>query len=139
MIEKAHDGRGRALPIGNPGSVLGKAKNEREPMPEETKSSSVCICPCRLALAIGIGWALCVLGMGIATVYTKTYAHEMVELIGSIYYGYHPGSWSAAFIGMAWAFADGFVGTLIFAGLYWLLGRCAGGKCCRKSPCEPKA
>jgi len=78
----------------------------------------------RLALAIGIIWSVCVWAMGVTTVYTSCYARKMVEVLGSIYWGYEPGSWTGAFIGLAWAFADGFVGTLVIVGVYRLLSRC---------------
>ncbi|MHC4717028.1 MAG: hypothetical protein ACYS5V_08675, partial [Planctomycetota bacterium] len=54
------------------------------------------ICACCLALVIAVVWGVCVWGMGMATIYTETYAREMVEVLGSIYYGYRPGSWAGA-------------------------------------------
>ncbi|MHC4716834.1 MAG: hypothetical protein ACYS5V_07690, partial [Planctomycetota bacterium] len=68
------------------------------------------------------------------TIYTETYAREMVEVLGSIYYGYRPGSWAGAFVGLAWGVGDGFIGTLIIVSLYNLL---AG--CCRRRGCRPAA
>jgi len=77
----------------------------------------------RLSLAVGVVWGLCMLLMGIAGAYTETYAHRMIEVMGSIYYGYCPG-WAGAFIGLAWGFADAFIGTLIILALYRLLTCC---------------
>ncbi len=66
-----------------------------------------------LALAFGIVWGLALLALGIVTIYTDEYAHKIVELFGNIYYGFGPGWWGGAFIGLTWGFADAFVGTLI--------------------------
>lgn len=78
-----------------------------------------------LAAALGIVWGLAMLGCGIAAIYTS-YADKMVEVFGSVYYGYGP-TWGGAFLGLAWGFADAFVGTLVIMGLYCLLARCCSG------------
>jgi len=79
---------------------------------------------CSMAVVVAAVWGLCVWGMGVATVYTKTYGWDFVNVLGSIYYGYGPGSWAKAWIGLAWGVGDGFIGTLIIVGLYNLLNRC---------------
>ena len=80
---------------------------------------------CRVALAIAIVWAPALLIMAVVTSYTAEYGHKLVEVIGSVYYGYGPG-WGPGLIGMAWGFADAFIGILIIVWIYHLLGR--GGK-----------
>jgi hypothetical protein len=85
---------------------------------------------CRIALAIAIVWAPAVLILGVATGYTATYGHKLVEVVGSVYYGYGPG-WGPALVGMAWGFVDAFIGVLIIAWIYNLLGR--RGKGCRST------
>ena len=92
------------------------------------------LCVCCLAAAVGLVWGLSALGMGVVTIYTETYAHKMVEVLGSIYPGYEPGSWAGAFIGLAWAFGDGFIGTWIIVGVYRLFSGC----CRRFGICRPK-
>jgi len=80
---------------------------------------------CRIALAIAIVLAPALLIMAVVTSYTAEYGHKLVEVIGSVYYGYGPG-WGPGLVGMAWGFADAFIGTLIIVWIYNLLGR--GGK-----------
>ena len=81
------------------------------------------ICAVSLALVVAVVWGACVWAMGVATIYTDTYAREMVKVLGSIYYGYAPGHWAGAFIGLGWALADGFVGTFLIVSLYNLVTR----------------
>ncbi len=78
-----------------------------------------------LALTLGIVWGAAMLIMGIVTAHTDQYGHDFVKVFGSIYYGYGPGH-GAAFIGLAWGFADAFIGTLIILWLYRLICKC----CC---------
>jgi hypothetical protein len=94
---------------------------ERWIMEDIKKSAGVRALP--LAGAMGIVWGLSVLGMGIATMYTTTYAHKIVDLLANMYYGYGP-TWRGAFLGLAWGFGDAFFGTLIILGVYRLLACC---------------
>ncbi len=90
------------------------------------------LCACCLGVVVGIVWGLGLLLLGIATVYTETYGHKMVDVLGSIYYGYSPGTWAGALLGLVWGFADGFVATFIIIALYNVLIRCCRGCCmCR--------
>ncbi|HUX16450.1 MAG TPA: hypothetical protein VMW52_08240 [Phycisphaerae bacterium] len=82
---------------------------------------------CRVALAVAIVWAPALLIMAVVADHTAAYGHKLVEVIGSVYWGYGPG-WGPGLIGMAWGFADAFIGTLIIVWIYHLLGR--GGKAC---------
>ena len=93
---------------------------------------------CRIALAIAIVWAPAVLILGVATGYTATYGHKLVEVVGSVYYGYGPG-WGPALVGMAWGFADAFIGVLIIAWIYNLLGRRGKGCCSNDRPAGTQA
>ena len=107
-------------------------------MNESSESPCGRLCACRLALAVGIIWGLGCALLGGITVFTGSYAHEAVEVLGSIYYGMTPGSWVGALLGLAWGFADGFIGTLLVVGLYNLLG-CGGKCCCQTKTCPPSA
>ena len=80
----------------------------------------------RIALAIAIVWGLGCFGVGIATIYSSTYGHQVVEVMGSVYPGYEAAPWSGAVRGLLWGLVDGFIGTLIIVGIYNAL---AGGKC----------
>jgi len=101
------------------------------------------LCACRLALAVGIVWGVGAFLLGAITTCTESYGHKAVEVLGSIYCGYRPGSWSGAFFGLLWGFVDAFIATAVIVGLYALLNR-AGGCCCRKedagsADAEPQA
>ncbi len=74
----------------------------------------------RLALTLGIVWGISVLLLGIVTMHTNWYAHEAVEVLRNVYYGYGS-SWEGAAIGLAWGFGDAFFGTLIVTVVYNVL------------------
>ena len=89
------------------------------------------LCPCCLGFVVGVVWGLGLLLLGIVTCYTETYGHEIVRLVGNVYWGYQPGSVGAAFYGLLWGFVDGFIGTAIIAALYNLgVSRFANKYCC---------
>ena len=96
-------------------------------MAEEATGRSGGVRPCHVALAIAIVWAPALLILAVVTEHTVEYGHKLVEVIGSVYWGYGSG-WTPGLIGMGWGFADAFIGTLIIVGIYNLLGR--GGKAC---------
>ncbi|MEE9211449.1 MAG: hypothetical protein V3U29_02225 [Phycisphaeraceae bacterium] len=96
----------------------------------ETNNTKTRLCACRLALVVGIVWGLACGVLGVITIFTVTYGHQMVEVLGSIYWGYRPDSWVGALWGLAWGFVEGFIGTLIIVGLYNGLGRCWSRCCC---------
>ena len=101
-------------------------------MAAEAAERSVGVRPCRVALAIAIVWAPALLILAVVTDHTVEYGHKLVEVIGSVYYGYGPG-WGPGAVGMAWGFADAFIGTVIIVVIYNLLSR--GGKaCCSAGP-----
>jgi len=96
-------------------------------MTAEAAERSGGVRPCRVALAIAIVWAPALLILAVVTDHTAEYGHKLVEVIGSVYWGYGPG-WGPGLVGMAWGFADAFIGTLIIVWVYHLFGR--GGKAC---------
>ncbi len=106
-------------------------------MAAEAAERSSGVRPCRIALAIAIVWAPALLIMAVITDHTVEYGHKLVEVIGSVYYGYGPG-WGPGLIGMAWGFADAFIGTVIIVCIYNRLSR--GGKaCCSAGQCAEGA
>jgi len=96
-------------------------------MAAEAAERSVGVRPCRVALAIAIVWAPALLILAVVTDHTVEYGHKLVEVIGNVYWGYGPG-WGPGLIGMAWGFADAFIGTVIIVWIYNHLSR--GGKAC---------
>ena len=86
---------------------------------------------CRVALAVAIVWAPALLFLAYVTDHTAEYGHKLVEVIGSVYWGYGPG-WGPGLVGAAWGFADAFIGTLIIVWIYNLLARC-GKSCCSRA------
>jgi hypothetical protein len=91
-------------------------------------------CACRLAVAIGFVWALGVLLLGVVTMFTDSYGHEMVKVIGSVYWGYEPGSFIGALAGGVFGFVDAFIGTLLVLLVYKAL---MGGCCCCAKKDQP--
>ena len=81
--------------------------------------------PCRtafrLALTLGIVWGGAMLVTAAVAGYTAEYAHEMVKVFASIYFGYGP-CWAGAFLGLGWGFLDVFIATLITVAIYNVLG-----------------
>ncbi|MHC4416544.1 MAG: bacteriophage holin [Planctomycetota bacterium] len=76
-------------------------------------------------LACGLIWGL---GLFVLTWWMIAFDGQTGEatIIGRVYRGYTI-STAGSFIGLAWAFADGLIGGVIFAWLYNLLvGRLAG-------------
>ncbi|MCE5327661.1 MAG: hypothetical protein LLG01_14745 [Planctomycetaceae bacterium] len=75
----------------------------------------------RLALAFGIVWGGAMFLTGVVATYTQWYAHEMVRVFASVYYGFGA-SWPGAFLGLMWGFLDAFIGTLVIVAIYNVLG-----------------
>jgi len=84
--------------------------------------------PCWIALAIAIVWVPALLILAVVADHTAEYGHKLVEVIGSVYWGYGPG-WGSGLVGAAWGFADAFIGTVIVVWIYNLLSR-GGTRCC---------
>jgi len=68
------------------------------------------------AFAGGILWGLAIF---LLTYWFLIFGHsgKVLALFGAVYLGYSV-TWYGAFIGLAWAFVDGFIGCAIFAWLY---------------------
>jgi len=67
-------------------------------------------------LAAGLLWALAVAGLTLLATYAG-YGVELVELMGTIYWGVEP-TWMGALIALPWAFVDGFIGGFLLAWIY---------------------
>jgi ABC-type nitrate/sulfonate/bicarbonate transport system permease component len=72
-----------------------------------------------LAFTIAVLWAVAVLFVGVANIIRPAYGTIFLQLVASIYPGYHAtGSLRDLIVGTAYAFLDGFFGGLVFAWLY---------------------
>ncbi len=77
-----------------------------------------------LALACGILWGACVLLMGVANLICGGYGVHFLELLASIYPGYHAArSVLQVVIVTVYAVADGLIGGAVFAWLYNLMAK----------------
>ena len=78
--------------------------------------------PLALALAGGILWAGGILFFSVLAQFC-TYAEDVVQLVAKFYIGFES-TLAGTLIGMAWGFADAFIGLYILAWLYnFLLGK----------------
>jgi hypothetical protein len=72
-----------------------------------------------LALTVGILWALAVLLVGAANLIWSGYGGAFLQLIASIYPGYHAaGCPGDLIVGTLYALVDGTIGGLVFGWLY---------------------
>ena len=72
-----------------------------------------------LALASGILWGLAMLVMGLANLVWGSYGQQFLQLMASVYPGYHATrSIAEVVVGTLYGFVDGLVGGAIFAWLY---------------------
>ncbi|MCH7695767.1 MAG: hypothetical protein IIB73_05645 [Proteobacteria bacterium] len=72
-----------------------------------------------LALSAAIIWGFALLIVGITNIIVPGYAVDFLEVIGSIYPGYHPGTGIySAIIGSLYGVLDAGIGAAIFAWLY---------------------
>lgn len=97
-------------------------------MDDTTHCHCAKLCACRLGAAAGIVWGLGLLMVGIVSIY-GSYGRGFIEVMGSVYWGYVPGTWLGALIGLGYGLVDGFIATVLVAGLYNLMLGCGG--CCR--------
>jgi len=68
-----------------------------------------------LARAVGVLWAGAVLGLGLTA--RRGWGDEWRDLLADVYVGYDSTD-RGLLVGALWAFADGFVGAYLLAGLY---------------------
>ena len=72
-----------------------------------------------LAIASAILWGLAILIVGIANMMFPGYGFNFLEVVGSIYPGYQPGTgFLSVIIGSLYAVVDAGIGAAIFAWLY---------------------
>jgi hypothetical protein len=72
-----------------------------------------------LAFGAAITWGLLVLFVGIINLVSPPYGTAFLELISSVYPGYHPvATLGSVVVGTLYAIVDGAIGGAIFALLY---------------------
>ncbi len=72
-----------------------------------------------LALASGILWGLAMLGMGLANLIWANYGQQFLQIMASVYPGYHATrSIAQVIVGTLYGAADGLIGGAVFAWLY---------------------
>lgn len=72
-----------------------------------------------LALASGILWGVAMLGMGLANLIWSSYGQQFLQLMASVYPGYHATrSIAEVIVGTLYGFVDGLIGGAVFAWLY---------------------
>jgi hypothetical protein len=72
-----------------------------------------------LALASAIVWGLCMLFMGLANLIWGGYGQQFLQLMASVYPGYHAlRSFSDVIVGTLYGAVDGLVGGAVCAWLY---------------------
>jgi hypothetical protein len=77
-----------------------------------------------LAVSLAILWGLGVFLVGLANLTWPGYAATFLNLLASVYPGYHAaGSFGDLIVGTLYAVLDGFLGGLIFGWLYNYLAR----------------
>ncbi len=84
-----------------------------------------------VALTFAIMWGGVVLMCGIANAIWPSYGVAFLDLLASIYPGYHVGQgFGSVVFGTGYAVLDGAVGGLVFAWLYNRFAAC--GHCCER-------
>jgi len=72
-----------------------------------------------LAITAAIIWGAALLIMGSANMIFPGYGSNFLEVMGSVYPGYHPGTgFSSVIIGSLYGVVDAGIGATIFAWLY---------------------
>jgi hypothetical protein len=71
-----------------------------------------------LAKAFAVVWGAAVLFAGLAHLIWPSYAGAFLDMVASIYPGYHVGGFGSVIIGTLYAIVDGGVGGLVLAWLY---------------------
>ncbi len=74
--------------------------------------------PKALAISLGVMWGLGVLCVGLAHQIWPGYGGAFLDLMASIYPGYHPGGMGAVIVAALYALVDGAVGGLVLAWVY---------------------
>jgi len=71
-----------------------------------------------LAIALGIGWGAGVFVVGLAHLLWPPYGASFLDLVASIYPGYHVGGFGSVIIGTLYAVVDGAVGGIALGWIY---------------------
>lgn len=71
-----------------------------------------------LAIALGLVWGAGVFLVGVAHLLWPGYGGAFLDLIASLYPGYHVGGFATVVVGTLYAALDGAVGGIIIASLY---------------------
>jgi hypothetical protein len=72
-----------------------------------------------LALTSAILWGITMLGMGLANLVWGSYGQQFLQMMTSVYPGYHAiRSVSGVIVGTVYGFVDGLIGGAVFAWLY---------------------
>ena len=84
--------------------------------------------PKALAIALGLAWGGAVCLVGIAHVLWPGYGGAFLEVVASIYPGYHVGGFGEAIVGTLYALLDGAAGGAVVAWLYNMAADTAAGR-----------
>ncbi|HEV2397112.1 MAG TPA: bacteriophage holin [Candidatus Sulfotelmatobacter sp.] len=72
-----------------------------------------------LALASGILWGIAMLGTGLANLGWSSYGQQFLQMMASVYPGYHATrSIGEVIVGTLYGAVDGLIGGAVFAWLY---------------------
>ena len=79
----------------------------------------------RFGCAVSSVWALCVFGVGLANLFWPSYGVRFLEIIDSIYPGYHLGEWGfwGVLVAALYAALDAWIIGALLAWLYNLYAR----------------
>lgn len=72
-----------------------------------------------LALASGMLWGIAMLGMGLANLGWNNYGQQFLQIMASVYPGYHAThNIGEVIVGTLYGVVDGLIGGAVFAWLY---------------------
>jgi len=72
-----------------------------------------------LALASAILWGVAMLGIGLANLVWSSYGQRFLQIMASVYPGYHATrSFADVIVGTLYGVVDGLIGGAVFAWLY---------------------
>ncbi|MCP5111841.1 MAG: hypothetical protein GY953_13505 [bacterium] len=76
------------------------------------------------AITCGLVWSGALLLVGLLNLASADYGSAFLEMVASIYYGYHAsGSFGDLIVGVLYALVDGAISGLFFAWLYNVVAR----------------
>ncbi|MGB7212401.1 MAG: hypothetical protein WBC97_07185 [Gemmatimonadales bacterium] len=75
-----------------------------------------------LAIAFGLAWAIGVFGVGLAHLIWPGYGGAFLDVVSSVYPGYHVGGFGSVIIGTLYALVDGAVCAAIIGWVYNAVG-----------------